>query len=567
MRPGDYVTLVSTSGSAWWSVRMPEGRDELIDMLKRIDGRMIVDSAPDYISEYEAMRIHVYNDPQVSARVARRLEDYGASARSQMDASLAERYGGGDPIVRARASEVYYAAATRNRLTLGFINRLLEALGNAKGRKAMVLVSTGFIYDPNLSEFRDVVQSSRRSNVAIYFLDTRGLELPSYMSAEFGAPIDAGDVGFAFLELGEASEGAESLARDSGGFTVKNSNDLTRGVERIAAESRTYYLLGYSPTNSARDGKFRKIGVETSRRGIKLRARKGYYARLPDGSLPEREEPGTDPDIQRALDSPYQVRDVPIRMTAYVFEEVLLGKAAVVVAADVDIRGFEFETQQDRFLDTLEFLLVVVHRESGEFYRYDQQLNMKLRQPTRAKLEQRWFPIVRSFELATGGYQAKLVVRDKNSSEIGTLTHVFEVPALDGFRTSSPVLSDTLHPGEPGSDGRPRPAMLARREFPTGGMLYCAFDVYGAGKDPETGMPSVLAGFEVREREAGTLRARVDATEILPTSLGRLSRMVATSVSGMGAGDYLLVLQIEDQITGRELEVREPFTLVEPSAG
>ena len=38
--------------------------------------------------------------------------------------------------------------------------------------------------------------------------------------------------------------------------------DLDRGIQRIANESQAYYLLGYSPTNTARDGKFRKIKVE-----------------------------------------------------------------------------------------------------------------------------------------------------------------------------------------------------------------------------------------------------------------------------------------------------------------
>jgi VWFA-related protein len=566
LRAGDYVTLVSTSGSAWWNVRMPEGRPELISMLKRLEGRMIPDFAPDRISDYEAMRIHVYNDPQVSARVSRRLEQYGQTARSQeRDSSLGALYGNDDPYVRSRASEIYYAAATRNRLTLALINRLLEALGSAKGRKAMLLVSSGFIYDPNLSEFKDVVQSSRRSNVAIYFLDTRGLEMPSFMSAEFGPAIDAQDVGFAFLEQTEASQGSESLASDSGGFSVKNSNDLTRGIRRIAAESRVYYLLGYTPQNAARDGKFRKIQVDTSRKGIKLRARKGYFAPLPDGSLPDQEKDGTDPDIQRALDSPYHSVAVPIRMTAYVFDEALIGKAGVMIAADVDVRSFEFREEEGRFLDTLEFLLVVIHRETGEFHRYDQQINMKLRAETRSKVEERWFPILRNFELAAGGYQAKLVVRGKNSGAVGTLTHVFEVPKLDSFRLSTPLLSDALEPEHPGSDGRPRPAILARREFSTGSMLYCAFDVYGASRDPGTGMPKVSAGFEVRRLDDGSLRARVEPSEILPTSLGRVSRMIATSMSGASPGEYEIVLQVKDETDGRRLEAREPFTLVDPA--
>ena len=46
VREGDYVTLIATSGSAWWTARMEAGRDKLIDTLKRLDGRRIPDTRP-----------------------------------------------------------------------------------------------------------------------------------------------------------------------------------------------------------------------------------------------------------------------------------------------------------------------------------------------------------------------------------------------------------------------------------------------------------------------------------------------------------------------------------------
>jgi len=60
--------------------------------------------------------------------------------------------------------------------------------------------------------------------------------------------------------------------------------------------------------------------------------------------------PGVDPQIQAALDSPYEQDGVPIRMTSYVMGETLLGKASVLVAADVDLRKFGFE---EKYLDDL----------------------------------------------------------------------------------------------------------------------------------------------------------------------------------------------------------------------
>jgi len=468
--------------------------------------------------------------------------------------------------VRGRASEIYYQAVSRNRITLEVLERSLNALAASKGRKGLILVSEGFIYDPNLDEFKRVTQASRRSNVAMYFLDTRGLGgLPSYTSAEFGPAIDTQDIGAAFMESIEASEGAESLAADTGGFSVKNTNDLLGGIKRIADESQSYYLVGYNSSNTARDGRFRKIQVKVAGKGLKVRARKGYYAPLEGGKAADR-KPGVDPNIQAALDSPYEQEDVPLRMTSYVMGETLLGKASVVVAADVDVAKFGFEEKDARLHDTLEYLLVVAHRESGEYFRYDQKVEMKLRPETRDRLNRTWYGVVKDFELAPGGYQAKIVVRDKNTGKIGTVVHEFEVPDLTQFRVSTPVLTDVVQPSEE-NQSIPRPLLLARRTFGAGVMLYASFEVHGAAKDKKTGMPVVSAGYVIRRREGGVV-TQAAPTLITPTSLGKVSRMIGAPLEA-GPGEYELVLTFNDTIAGKTLEVREPFSVAAdiPPAG
>jgi VWFA-related protein len=561
---GDRVALVSTGGGAWWNTRMTRGRDELIAMLKRLEGRRFPETGPDKISDFEAMRIHIFNDPQIEDRVSRRFETYGVNQAGQGSNRDGRFYTEGDPMVRARAAEVYYAAASRMRLSLNVIERMTKALEAAKGRKALILVSEGFIYDPNVDEFKDVVRAARRANVAIYFLDTRGLTgMGDFFGAEFGPALPAQDVGFTFFDNLELAAGSETLAADSGGFTVKNTNDLERGIGQIAADLRSYYLLGYNPSNTERDGRFRKIDVDVEGKGYKLRFRKGYYAPY-DGPPKERRRDEVDPPMQAALDSPFERSELPLRMTAYVFDETLVGKAKVAVAADVDIRSFAFREEDGRFKDTLEFLMIVSHRESGEFYRYDQKVEMNLRPETKQRLSASWFPIVRDFEVAAGGYQAKLVVRDVNSGAIGTVVHEFDVPELGSFRPSSVIISDTLQPTAPGSDERPRPALVARRTFEKGKMIYFSYDVYGAARDSATGMPRVVAGFEVRRKDGGFAPPGIDPSEIMPTSLGAVSRLVGTTLEGAAPGDYELVVKLEDKVSGASREIREPFTLVAP---
>jgi VWFA-related protein len=183
-------------------------------------------------------------------------------------------------MVQARATDVYFQSVSKNRITLLVLERVLLSLASTHGRKSLILVSEGFIFDPNLDEFKRVLQASRRANVAIYFLDARGLQgMPDTFSAEFGPAIDTRDAGVAFLDQMEAAEGAESLAVDSGGFVVKNTNDLSDGIARIADDCKSYYLLGYNPSDARRDGRFRKIRVKVNGKGMQVRARRGYYAR------------------------------------------------------------------------------------------------------------------------------------------------------------------------------------------------------------------------------------------------------------------------------------------------
>ena len=566
-REGDRVTLISTAGGVWWTARMEAGRQKLLDMVKRFDGRYVPDTSPERMSDYEALRIHVYRDPLVVQRVLRRYETYGVTAAmTRRDNSDSTAYTVEDPYVTGRASEVYYMALTRLRTTLDALERALNGLAMAKGRKSVILVSEGFIHDINVDEFKRVNEASRRANAAVYFLNARGLEgMPVEMTAQFGPALPAQDVGSAYTDSLDAVAGAEEVADDSGGFTVRNTNNLSAGIQKIANETQAYYLLGYIPTNTARDGRFRKIQVKLANaKGLEIRARKGYYAPSEAGRTAMAPKRGVDPVIQSALDSPWAEDAIPLRMTHFIGDEKTLGKAAVLVATEVDIRALQFEEKEGRSIADLQFLLVVAHRESGEFFRYDQGVAMKLQPSTRERLNRFWYPIVRDFELKSGDYQAKIVVRDPHSGRVGTVIHEFEVPPLGDLRVSTPVLSDTRAP-TPAPEGVPGGALavVARRDFASGSSLYCQFEVFGAKKDEKTGMPHVTQGYVVTRADGSVLTA-MEPSPINPTSLGQVTRMFGFRLADVQPGDYEIVMAVRDDLAGRSFEVREPFRVVEP---
>ena len=188
----------------------------------------------------------------------------------------------------------------------------------------------------------DCRDAARRNNVAVYFVDARGLvATTSNFSASEGSPTDARDIGATFADIALDAEGAVSMAETTGGFAIRNTNDLAGGLERLSRESRTYYLIGYVPADERADGRFREIDVKVKRPGVRVRARKGYYAA--DARLASARDPGDlDPDVLRALDAPRDLADLPMRATALVFDRVA-GGSRVIVAADVDPKYFQLE--------------------------------------------------------------------------------------------------------------------------------------------------------------------------------------------------------------------------------
>jgi VWFA-related protein len=565
---GDRVLLAATGGGAWWTTRLTAGRADLLGVLKALEGRRLLDNAGDRLTDFEAMRIFVYHDAPVALRVMARLDRYGGTSRQDMQANR-ERTGGTDlagiidPYIELRASEAYFKLKSRMDLTLRVLGRALRSLDDTKERKAVILVSEGFVNDPSNPALQQVTEAARRANAAIYFIDTRGLQALSLgYSAEFGPPLPDQDRMAAIADVSTEGEGAVSLASDTGGFSVRNTNDFAAGTVRVGRESSSYYLLGYNPGAIVRDGKFRKLEVKVRGRGYSVRARRGYYA-LPEGESASASAAmvpkGTDPVLQRALDAPGVSDGVPLNLTAFVQQAAGARHARVTLAAEADVSAVGAREVEGRQVATLETLLVVQHRDSGEMQRRDQTVQLELRpappgQPV-------WYAFTREVELPAGVQQARLIVRDTVRKRVGSVVLDFEVPPLDGLRVSTPVLADRLLPT---LDGTLAPALTVRPAFPAGGQLYCGYDVFDAARGPD-GRPQVKAGHALRRR-GGALVGESAPSPIQPTSIGALSRLIQIPLAGTPPGDYELVLTVEDSISGQKREVVEPVTIgLQPS--
>jgi VWFA-related protein len=68
-----------------------------------------------------------------------------------------------------------------------------------------------------------------------------------------------------------------TMAEDTDGLAVVSTNNIDAGLKRIDDDLSSYYLLGFSSTQK-QDGKFHKLTVKVTRKGVTARARRGYQA-------------------------------------------------------------------------------------------------------------------------------------------------------------------------------------------------------------------------------------------------------------------------------------------------
>lgn len=140
------------------------------------------------------------------------------------------------------------------------------------------MVSGGYATDKEDRSMREVVNRSLRANAPIHFLDSRGLQgMSRFLGVEYREGLEH-DGMEAPLAFSEESAGAAGLAADTGGLYVRNTNDMEKGLSRILDMATTYYVLGYEPPENNGKPGFRRIKVEVAKQGLKVTARRGYFA-------------------------------------------------------------------------------------------------------------------------------------------------------------------------------------------------------------------------------------------------------------------------------------------------
>ena len=233
------------------------------------------------------------------------LTDFTSSKEDALGALQALAYNEGtevDPAAVATAATEAEAASTEaataeaeadafqefnNDVRLRALKTLCQELTPIQQKKALLYFSAGMRRsgDDNQIELRSATSTCNRGNVSIYAVDTRGLQAVaaggSAANRGNGRSLLTGGGMRGFQQLNQSQETLTTLSADTGGRAFTDTNDFGDAFARVQNDLAAYYLLGYSSTNPARDGRFRRIQVRVNRpdlKALQVEARPGYYA-------------------------------------------------------------------------------------------------------------------------------------------------------------------------------------------------------------------------------------------------------------------------------------------------
>src|SRR5580698_3431721 len=135
-----------------------------------------------------------------------------------------------------------------------------DMLAKEVGRKAMILLTDGEDEGSQL-KIQDAIEAAQRADAIVYVLL-------------------CADRGF-YGGIGYSGEGEmKKLTEQTGGRVINVGNNFDKlrdAFDQIAAELRSQYNIGFTPTNIKRDGTYRKLEIK-NKQNYKIQARAGYYA-------------------------------------------------------------------------------------------------------------------------------------------------------------------------------------------------------------------------------------------------------------------------------------------------
>ncbi len=456
-------------------------------------------------------------------------------------------------------------------------------LGHYPQKKALVYISSGVEKTgvDNQAQLRATVNTAVRANVAFYTIDARGLSA----AVPGGDASQAGAVGSKLYSgAGQASlrdsfhnqqETLDSLAADTGGKALLDTNDLTVGMTQVQKDIRSYYMLTYASTNTAEDGRYRRIQVRLAPSlaalKLKLDYRQGYY-----GPTSFARMKGADKEVQltSAIESENPVTDLPIAVEIDYFR---LAKNKYFVPISVKMPGsaLSFRNKGQKAATELDFMAQVRDSHGQPASTVRDTIPLKLDQTTAGQVGRSQVEYDTGVTLGPGKYTLKFVARENGEGTMGTFEAPFTVPDLSSggaLRLSSVVLSNQMQALSQIAGVRNDKKLLAQnplvtsagqkivpnvtRVFRPGQNLHVYLEVYDPAAPPNlpanmpsnvhlAGVTADLALYQEGQKVMETQPVRANRPDAKRE--GTVPLNLSAQTAGLKPGDYVCQVNVIDE--------------------
>lgn len=328
---------------------------------------------------------------------------------------------------RSLAHQARSLGETEIRTAIGVLRNVVRRMASVPGQRTAILISPGFLTLEVRPEITDLINAAIRQNIVFSAVDARGLytdpsldasrpPMPFSAQQEINAldrddQLASGDV------LGEIADG-------TGGTWFHNNNDFGAAFRRSVEPPEAYYLISYSAGDLKTDGRFHKIKVSLKDpSGLMVQARRGYYAPSRKSDAAEQAKQ----DIEEALFSRDELRTIPLNLHTQFFKSAA-DAATLAVLAHIDLKRVHFRKAEGRNNDELTIVSGLFDRDGKYITAKQTILQLRLRDATLEARLQSGVTVKSSFDVKSGAYLVRLVVRDANGNDLATTSGSIEIP-------------------------------------------------------------------------------------------------------------------------------------------
>jgi VWFA-related protein len=562
MGQNDQAAIASTSGQVGFLQQLTDNKTVLRVAVQRLklQPQSILDGQQPPMSEYLALAISARGDQDVLNYFMEPLIKEGMTPQAA------------ETLVKSRAQQIGEQAHAVTRNTFLSLESLANTISRTPGRKLVFFISDGFMLNTNETDIFEklgrLTNAAARNSVVIYTMDARGLSVDSTFDASTQVAVDpSGRLSRAVMgEISASQEALRTLAADTGGRALLNTNALDASISRTLKETSIYYIIAWRPEIAQqKNEKLRQIEVKIKDHpDLTVQVKRGFLVPIKEQTAKaatpieakNSKAKTLGDELRNAISSFYPSGELPMTLALTYLDSPQLG-VVLSITMQVPAGSLSFDSSGGKFKSVLDVEGHVYNDQGKAGSSFQEILNVTADSLEAAGKHESDVYYNSKVHLAPGLYQVRVAARDAKSGRIGSATQWIEIPdlksrqlALSSLFIGEVKATDAASPAKNTTDSilGDRPNVTHR--FPQTSRLRFLTFIYNA-TPAASGSPSPDVAIQVQVLRDGqpvlTTALRRVATEGLK-DLARIPYALEIPLEGMRPGRYLLQVSIIDRV-------------------